>query len=243
MTRFDAFSPQERETIKKEIKQEIRSEDKRKRLIGCSVLFIVIVLAIGMPTLYVAAQFAKSGFFDVPVLSRSLYKPSEPVRAVIPLVGSKPEDIYRVLGTKVKYEPQTSQATFSVSESELTTLVQHSVASAPPNVLPFPIRTIQVAIDPDAVEIFAISPQKNRDATVRVRFKPTVKNGDLRADVAEIKIGSLVVPQKIGQLLFSAFSTLVTDSVTTAVANVGRLVDIGLDQGTARFVIVPTAPR
>lgn len=239
MSRIDAFSPQERESIKKEIKQEIRREERRRRLIGCGGLLLVVLLLIGVPALYVASLLAKTGFYDVPVLSKSLYKPSEPERTVVPLYGSKPDDIYRVLGTKVRYEPQTSQATFPVSESEITTIVQHSVAAAPPNTLPFPVRTVQVAIDPDKIEIYAISPQKNRDATVRIRFRPSVKGGELRADVQEIAIGSLVLPKKIGEMLFAAFGALVTDSVSTAVANVGRLVNIELDQGVVRFVIVP----
>ncbi len=243
MTRIDAFSPQERESIKKEIKQEIRSEDRRRRLMGCGGLLLIVLLAVGIPAFYVASQLAKTGFYDVPLLSRSLYKPSVPERTVVPLVGSKPDDIYRVLGTKVQYEAQTSQATFPVTESELTTIVQHSVASAPPKSLPFPVRTVQVAIDPDKIEIYVISPQKNRDATVRIRVKPYVKGGELRADVIEIQIGSLILPQKIGDLLFSAFGALVTDSVSTAVSNVGRLVNIELDQGVVRFVIVPSITK
>lgn len=242
MTRIDAFSPQERESIKKEIKQEIRSEERRRRLIGCGGLILVVLLIVGIPALYVASLLAKTGFYDVPVLSRALYKPSSPERTVVPLYGSTPDDIYRVLGTKIKYEPQTSQATFPVSESELTTLVQHSVAGARPNTLPFPVRTVQVAIDPDKIEIYVISPQKNRDATVRIRFRPYVKGGELRAEVQEIAIGSLVLPKKIGELLFAAFGTLVTDSASTAISNVGRLVNIELDQGIVRFVIVPSAP-
>lgn len=239
MSRIDAFSPQERESIKKEIKQEIRKEDRRRRLIGCGGLVLVVLLVVGLPSLYVAGMLAKTGFYDIPVLSRSLYKPSMPERDVVPLYGSKPDDIYRVLGTKVRYEAQTSQATFPVTESELTTIVQHSVASAPPNALPFPVKSVQVAIDPDKVEIYAISPQKNRDATVRIRFRPSVKGGELRADVEEIAIGSLVLPKKIGELAFAAFGALVTDSVSTAISNVGRLVNIELDQGVIRFVVVP----
>lgn len=241
MTRIDAFSPQEREAIKKEIKQELHHEATRKRLLSCGVLAAITLLVIGLPILYVSAQLAKTGFYDVPVLSKSYYKPTVPVRTVLPLFGSKPDDIYRILGTKVRYEPATSQATLPVSEAEITTLVQHAIAAAPPDVLPFPVRTAQVAIDAEMVEIYAISPQKNRDATVRIRFKPTVKGGELRANVEEIAVGSLIVPKKIGDLLFAAFGAIVTDAAAEQVANVGSLVDIKLEGGVIKFVVIPKA--
>ncbi|MEY4744155.1 MAG: hypothetical protein RL272_100 [Candidatus Parcubacteria bacterium] len=241
MTRIDAFSPQERESIKQEIKQEIKRDERRSKMLGCGGCLFAVILAVGIPTAYVASRLAKTGFFDVPLMSRSLYRPTVPERTVLPLVGSKPDDIYRVLGTKVKYDPQTSLATIPVSEAELTTLVQHAVATAPANALPFPIRTIQVAVDPDVIEIYAVSPQKNRDASVRVRFRPYVKGGELRADVGEIAIGSLVLPKKVGDFLFATFGTFVIDAATGAIANVGQLMNIGLDQGVVKFMIVPAA--
>ena len=239
MTRIDAFSSQEREAIKKEIKQELRHEGARKRLLSCGVLLVVALFVVVGPIIYVSAQLAKTGFFDVPVLSRSLYKPTVPARTVLPLFGSKTEDIQRVLGTKVRYDPTTSQATLPVTEAEITTLVQHAIAAAPPNTLPFPIRTAQVAIDPTAIEIYAISPQKNRDATVRVRFRPFVKAGELKADVEEIAVGSLLLPKRLGNLMFSAFGAIVTDAAAEQVGNIGRLVNIELEEGAVKFIIVP----
>ena len=149
---------------------------------------------IGVPMTYVAAQFAKTGFYDVPVLAKMLYKPSSPTRIVQPLFGTKPDDVYKVVGTKIKYDASTNLATLPVTESELTTVVQHAVANAPKETLPFPVRTIQVGLEKGAVEIFALSPQKNRDATVRVQFRPFVKGGELNAEVLEVTIGSLEVP-------------------------------------------------
>lgn len=225
--------------MKTEIKQEIRHEERRKRTVRLLTGLLIAFVVIAVPVLFVSAQLAKTGFFDVPVLSAWLYKPTMPTRTVIPLYGSKPDDIYRVVGTKINYDPQTSLAKLPMTEAEITTIAQHGVASAPPDQLPFPIKTMQVAIDPDSVEIYAISPQKHRDATVRVRFRPQVKDGGLKVNVQEIAIGSLIVPNKVGDMLFSIFGSFVTDSVSKSIGQVGTLSDIELEQGIVRFVFYP----
>lgn len=238
MTRID-ISPQERDALKKEIKQEIRHEDLRKKMIGCGSCALIVLVLLGVPATYVAAQFAKTGFYDVPVLAKMLYKPTTPTRVVQPLYGSKPEDVLKIVGTKIKYDAKTNLATLPVTEAELTTVVQNAVANAPADTLPFPVRTIQVALDKDEIEIFATSPQKNRDATVRVRFRPFVKGGELKVAVTEIAIGSLQVPKKIGELLFSAFGAIVTTSAGDTLQNLGTLVNVEIEEGIIRFIMVP----
>ena len=239
MTRIDPFSPEQREAIKTEIKEEMRAEERRKRLRRFIVTAAIAVAAIGIPLLLVCVVMAKSGFVDVPVLSKALYKSTSPTRVVLPLYGSKPADIYRVIGTKVKVDPNTSLASVPLTEAELTTLAQNGVASTPKDSLPFPVKSIQVALDPDAVELFAISPQGRRDATVLVRFKPRVKDGKLYADVERIAIGSLEVPKGVGNAVFAAFGAIVNESVVKVAAQVGTLIRIDLEKGIVRFVILP----
>lgn len=239
MTRIDAISEKEREELKKEIKQEIRHEDLRKKLIGCGGCLLFAIILLGIPSAYVLAQLAKSGFVDVPVMSRAMYKPLPPTRIVLPLYGSKPEDVYRVIATKVKYEPQSGFAKLPVTEAEITTVVQGAIVTAPPDMLPFPIRSAQVAIDDESVEIYAISPQKNRDATVRIRFRPYVKGGELRAEVHEVSLGSLTLNKKVGEFLFNAFGSIVVGATSDALDDLGSLVNVELDPGTIRFIVVP----
>lgn len=239
MTRIDPFSPEQREAIKTEIKQEMRQEERRKRLRRLAVGIAAAVLAVGIPALCVAAVLAKTGFVDVPVMSAWLYKSSAPSRTVLPLFGSKPTDIYRVVGTKIKVDPNTSLASIPLTEAELTTLAQQGVATSPPGSLPFKVKSVQVAIEPDFVEIFVVSPQKGRDATVLARLVPKVKDGKLSAEVVTIAIGSLVVPKGVGNALFAAFGAIVNESVVKAIAQVGTLTGVELGQGTVRFVILP----
>ncbi|HTM67976.1 MAG TPA: hypothetical protein VL426_01630 [Candidatus Binatia bacterium] len=239
MTRIDPFSPEQREAIKTEIKQEMRQEERRQRLRRALTILLGVLIVLGLPTVFVAAELAKTGFVDVPVFSAWLYKPSAPSRTVLPLYGSKPNDIYRVVGTKITYDPTTSLAKLPLTEQEITTLAQAGAATAPPNSLPFPVKSVQVAIDPDTVEIFAVSPQKKRDATVLVRFHPRVKDGHLSAEVEKIAIGSLVVPNKAGDLLFAAFGAIVNESVSRGIAQIGTLMSVETDKGIVRFVILP----
>jgi len=239
MTRIDPFSPEQREALKTEIKQEMRHEERRRRVVRLVSGLLIAFAIIAVPVLLVSWQLAKTGFYDVPVLAKRLYRPTEPSRTVLPLYGSKPDDIFRVVGTKIMYDPSTSLAKLPMTEAELTTIAQHGVAGAPPESLPFPIKTMQVAVDPEVVEIYVVSPQKNRDATVRVRFRPFVKDGSLKADVKEIAIGSLIVPKKVGEMLFSMFGAFVTESVAKSVGQVGRLNGIELDRGIVRFVFYP----
>lgn len=239
MTRIDAISSQEREELKKEIKQEIRHEEFRKKLMGCGGCLALALVILGVPTLYVLAQLAKTGFVDVPVLSRAAYKPLAPTRVVQPLYGTKPEDVYKVIATKVKYEPQSGFAKLPVTEAEITTVVLGAIANAPKEALPFPVRGAQVAIDEESIELFVISPQKNRDATVRIRFRPYVKGGELRAEVHEVSLGSLTLPKKVGEFAFNAFGSVVVGATAEALDDLGTLVNIELDPGVVRFIVVP----
>jgi hypothetical protein len=239
MTRIDGAAPSDHEALKKEIKEELKEEAFRRKLVGCGACAVVLLIVIGVPVLLGASALAKTGFVNVPLFSKALYEPSQPLRTVTPLTGTSSEDVMRIAGLRIRYNETTAIASFTLTETELTTLAQNGVRDAPPGSLPIAIRTAQVAVDPDLVEVFLISPRKERDATVRLRFTPDVREGDVVFDVREIVIGSYRVPLSVGNLLFDAFVEPTLRKVFEGAGPYERPVDIEAEDAKLRVDFRP----
>lgn len=240
MTRLDIpAAPADRSALKQEIKQEIKKEQMQAKLLGCGGCALILVVLLAIPTYVVAATLARTGFFNIPVLSERLYKPSEPVRRVMPLVGSNASAAMAAAGAKAKFDPHTSLLTLKLTETDLTTLAQEMVRTAKPGELPIPIRDIQIAVDEDRVELFAVSPQEGRDATVRLRFQPMVNRGVIDFEIQEALIGSLKVPKGIAQIAFGSLAETIAKGVLDATKDIGSLYSIATEKGAMRFLILP----
>lgn len=231
--------PINRDELKKVIRHELFFEIFRRKALGCLGWLLIAFLVLGVPTLLIASAFAKSGFADVPVLSRWLYEPSEPIRAVRPYAGTTTDDVLTSVGRRAKYDLHTGLVTVTVSETEFTTIVAESIATAPPDSLPFPISSVQVAIEPRTVELFAISPQEGRDATVRLRVSPTVASGKLGLEVRELRLGAQNIPKSLAQFGTSFLTGVVSRTISEQFAAAGELVDVETDIGELRLIMLP----
>lgn len=227
--------------MKREITQEIRQDDRRKRIMGCGGCLLAALIVLAIPTLYIASLLAKTGFVDVPVLSRALYRPSEPRRTVLPLYGTTPETMYRVLATKVTYDPAVSLATMPVTEAEMTTLLQHALFSSPEK-FPFAMKYAQIAIEPEELELYVVSPQKERDATLRMRFRPIVKDKRLEVELHEVVVGNLTLAPWMANAAFAVFGRTALAVASDAIIKVGTPINIELETGLMKFVIAPNVP-
>lgn len=240
--RIDATSQDDREKLKQEIRDEIRRDAFRRQALGCGCSVLVFLALTVLPAAYVAAQLAKTGFVDVPLFSRHLFHRSEPSREVLPLAGTPPDAMAKVIAAGATYEPKTQNASVRISEAQLTTIVNDALRNAPTDIMPFRVTSAQVAVDADAVELFLVTPQDGRDSTVKVRFVPGVRDGAFVGDVLSMEVGSFVVPDRIADGLFSAFGAYALSSVQSAIAGAGTLQSIDLAQGSMTFVIHVT-PR
>jgi hypothetical protein len=230
----------DREELKREIRQEIRQEELKKKLAGCGGCLVAVLIVIGLPTLWIASLFAKTGFVEVPVLTSWLYKPAEPERVVLPLGGSTSESVMRTIAGRVSAAPHLGLLTVAARENEITTLLVHAVWSAQEKDLPMKIRNVQVAVDNGSFEVFIVSPRGRRDATVLARVVPSVAvDGTLKAEVRELRIGALEIPHWAAQGLASATIAAVSGTIQTEIAKVGSIVNVETKTGELDLVIAP----
>lgn len=233
MTRTDDAT--EREALKDEIKGELKREGARRKAIGCGSCFLLMAAALAIPTFFVLSTLAKTGFVNVPLLSGWLYRPALPVRVVRPLVGSTREQVMQSIVSKVKYDQTTSSMSLMIGEMQATTLVQAMLDDA--KNLPFAASSVQAAVEPEHIEFYFVSVRPGRNATVRVRVFPEVKDGKIVLTVNELLIGSLNVPPSISRYLITVFGNETEKALNEFAAQIGQISDISLRKGTLTAII------
>jgi hypothetical protein len=238
MTKIDIGDQETRQTLKKEIIDEMQHDVRRRKVRNCLGCLFLVILAVTVPTAIVSVQLAKTGLVDIPLLTSRFYKPTEPSREVRPLVGSKSSDILLASASRAKPTLTLGFVTLSFTEAELTTLAKDGIAASGNN-LPAPLKSIQVAVDQDAVEIFAVTPQHGRDVTVRARFLPWVDAGQMKITPKELVIGGLSVPPSLSGALTLVLNKSLGEVLTSTISQIGHLVAVELDKGVLRLQIVP----
>jgi hypothetical protein len=198
MTVVDKISPEEREAIKKEVRDEVHAEmahDRKRRLLrrlGCFFLaFFFLIIA---PILVGAIIVAKSGILEVPVISSAVYQPIAPTRTVQPLTGSSADDVMKTIAASAKAGVATGSAVLTITEQQLTTIVAAGITQGTDTGLPFAISSAQVAILDGQMEFFLDAVQNGRQVPVLIRVEPTVSAGSLHFSVKEATMGSLPLP-------------------------------------------------
>ena len=225
MTRIETPPPQNREELKEELLQEIKGDENRRgrwRCLGCSALFLCVILA---PVIALSTVLAKTGLVNVPLLSRWFYRPESPRRVVVanPSGGGEIDAMLRQRST---VNPQTKLVTVRLTEADLTALLQKKVVG-------------QVVIDPDALEIFTSTRQNGREITVIAIFQPTVVDKKLMLNLRRVDVGDVVVPQFISRGVIDGFLRNELATVETSVAGLGQLEQLQMSQGTLTVVFRP----
>lgn len=239
MARIEPANVGEREALKSEIKKEIRQENFRRRLIGFGGCSLVVLVALAIPSFLIAATLARTGFYKIPFFTERYYKSSAPARRVLPLVGSNAENTVAAAVARAKFDPHTSLLSLTLTETDMTTIMQEGVRRAKAADLPLPVRDVQVAFDDEVVEIFAVSPQKAGDATVRARFVPSADRGTIAFRVQEVRIGDLTLPKWMAQAAFSAAGSAMSKAILAESGSIGTLFTIEFSKGSMRFFIMP----
>jgi len=242
MTRIEAKPADERDALKREIIGEIRGAETRRKAIGCgacALVWLVVILGLAW---FIGSTLAKTGIVRVPMFSAPSAESQRPMRQVAPLVGTKTEDIPKIVGLRAQVDPKTSRVAVTLREAELTSIVDHALVSGGAS-LPFPVKSAQVVVEPGFIELFVVSPRDQGTVTVRTRFVPKVDAvGRLELEVREVMIGSLALPSAIGELLFGVIRAPLNDAISTATGASGsRLYGVGLESGVLTLEF--TLPR
>lgn len=215
-----------REKMKKEIKEEIRRDEKRRKLvncIGCLTLKLVVLLAV---VLFTASLVAKTGLYEIPVLTNWLYHPSEPTRIVQPLIGYDGEQVMQNAMARAEYNGITSSFSISLSEQELTTIAAEA-AEKSDNESGFAIKSVQMTVSTDGIELFAVSPRSERDVTIKSLFLPSISdNGKMIFDVKTLEIGALDIPGVLVSPVSRIISGQLSDTLSLTDGGLGELQEV-----------------
>jgi len=227
--------------LKEEVRKEIRHESRRRFFVSCALYLVFFAFMLGLPFLLLAGIAAKTGLFQVPLLSGWLYEPSAPTRVVVPLVGSGPDAILASMAAKASFDPARGTAEMVLSEQELTTLLSASVTEASESgTLPIPLASMQAVLLGDGtMELYAITEREGNQAPVILTVTPEAVNGGLELQTEDFLIGAFDVPDFITNLVLDAFARSVTDSLESSLSGAGTLDDIAIEEGNIRVYLAP----
>jgi hypothetical protein len=236
MTRIENGGSQERQNIRKEIREELRGEDRRKGMVKFGGCLLTLLIFIGIPTAFVAVEAAKTGLVTVPLLTPMLFKEEGPSRVVMPLVGAKPEQVMQIAFARYSYDAATSLLTVPIREEEMTTVFRDAIDHAPPNTLPFPMKDVQLLVDDDDVEMFAHVSRAGHESSLRVRFHPVVVGGQL---TTLVRLGNLTLPHWMGSAITGTVGRAFITSFEANLSTFGKLEKVLLQKGTLKLVLKP----
>ncbi|OGL73822.1 hypothetical protein A3C96_03750 [Candidatus Uhrbacteria bacterium RIFCSPHIGHO2_02_FULL_60_10] len=237
-----ALTAADREALKDEIRGEIRAEMRHQArwrfLRGCGCSFLSLFFTLVLPVLLLAGAAAKTGLFDVPFLTKRLYKPTAPTRVVAPLVGTTAEQILAGLSAKAKIDPATGKITLPITESELTTILSAGLLEEGQAGLPFTINSIQTAIKPDGVEVFSEIKLQERASTLALKIIPQVVGGEIKVSLADIRIGALAVPNSFVDAIVPTLMKSFNESLNKGLGGGGALQAINLREGRLELIVM-----
>ncbi|MBU1028938.1 hypothetical protein KKE28_01900, partial [Patescibacteria group bacterium] len=213
----------DREQLKQEIKEEIKHDGRRKRIITVLITLFVMLAILSTPFLIVAVMAAKTGFVQIPVLTGWLYQPSNPTRLVVPLVGSDTETILNSAIARVDYNPNFNSLNFYLTEKELTTLLSSVINSEDKNPLPFQLDSVQAVLEDDRIEVYALTDGDNDSKVpILVSFVPRAEGGQLTIESVDVKIGAFKVPNFLAGLVVGSAANNLAGSVNSMLGDAGR---------------------
>lgn len=238
MTRHDTSDAEDREALKKEIKQELRQEALRRKAVSYGTCLALLLVAIMIPVIYVGSLVARSGLAQVPLLSDWLYEPSVPVRVVRPLVGSDSTAVFGQVAAGATYEPAVDELRVGMDEQQVTTVIREAMNDASAEgKLPFPVKDAQIAVTAEGMELFARIPRERRDATVLLRFTAAVERGKIRLDPTQLRLGALELPKSFASVVLGPAGSTVSEGISKGLRGLGTITRVDLEDGTLTVVI------
>ncbi|MEA3248967.1 MAG: hypothetical protein U9Q03_01260 [Patescibacteria group bacterium] len=230
-----------RDELKEEIRKEIKHDGRKKFLRHALLYLVFLFVMLALPFLLIAGVAAKSGLFQVPVLSSWLYEAPAPTRIVVPLAGATPESILASMSAKAAFYPARGVAELSLSEQELTTLIGTQLEqSSTDGALPFPITSAQVALlSNGSMELYAITERDGNQAPVILTVTPEIVNGGLELQAEEFMIGALSVPDFVSDMILESLTDSVMGGLEDGLSGVGALDGITVEEGNIRVSLMP----
>jgi hypothetical protein len=219
-----------KEEIREKVMDEIKDKKRKRRIIGCSLIFMAVCLLFG----FIGTGVAKSGLYEVPVLSKFFSSKATPQKLIVLTpeeLRDSEIDITQKLKNQVepKIEPGATGQKVAVSlkftEREMTAFLKSLESSGES-----PLRNSQVVVTPDEIEVFGELYTPNK-TYLTVSFRPEIWENELTISLKKFKIGSLSLPVSWGNFLANKFLESQMKSSEEAIRKIGKLEKISLGAG------------
>lgn len=229
--------PTEKEVLRKEIKKELKTSKRKKRLLQCGGCLGVVLIIFGALLFFIGYAGAKSGVFNVPVLSDKFYEEPEPVHQVI-VNEEQQENIENILSEKVggviesKISPENigKKVSFELplAEEELTALLRRNLIGQSEGEIK--VKDIQISVTPGYLELFVkFDLQALQTEPIFIfKFSPRIKEGRLELVPEDLQLGELGLPTRLGSLLIEGFLKDKLNQFSQTIAQFGELKEVEL---------------
>ena len=238
MTRVEFHNTVDPTEIRKEVHKQSRHRSGGSGSCGCGGCISLLILGFLGIIFFGVVIVAKTGLWEVPLLTERLYSSVEPVREVHPLGGYTNTDILQVIGLRAQYNPVSGQVSSFMIEEELTTLAVRGIEELGDDV-PFEIKNVQLAIERGFIEVNFSTPTKKRDVVIQFNMIPEAKNGKFGLLIEEIIIGGVTVPDFLGKTMVGIISNTVIKSMNASLSDIGTLSNIKLKKGVMDVYLNP----
>jgi len=231
-----------KELLKREVKQEIKKEFFRSELkgkfrkffrkIGCLLIVLFILFSLGVVG---AAAVAKTGLYNIPIISKIFYEQPEPLRTV--QIDKPVSQIMADLGWQVAGELASSQSsviTISLAESELTALARESFASSSLLRSRINIDTLQLAATSEEIEFFS-QLYWPKQTHLTVGFNLVVEAETIKLEMTRWHLGGLKMPLSLGNWLLNKFLSSRVDQMLSSVLQKIQVQEIKTAEGKIIF--------
>lgn len=220
---------------------KIKPDSGRSReVLTCTTAFLALVAAV---FLFISVTNSKTGFFDIPWLVAD-YVPEQPVRRV-PYTPMSWGELNQYVAMQVNRENQEHGPPLEVllSESQLTGMLVDSLGLGLRD-QSTEVRLVQMAILPDGMEMTVrLTWRKILNLDLSGTLVPSVAaNGDLHFEVAQAKLGHVVLPNS---WLWPVLRYVFTRDLGVWQIKVGDdfvIREIKLTDGTLELLFGPVTP-
>jgi len=195
--------------IKKQVEVDLRKQARRKKLFRCFSCLVLLIAVFGAVVFIGAWLVARTGLYEIPMISSWAFQVPEPVHRVDTSKGYTADDLLLSMRTDINNLIETqypgqllvSEASISLDEEIITAYLAETIQ---PSLVAsgFILNQFQLAVEPEAIEIFGYLSRGDRPVYVTITAVPTILEDDISLEIKQARLGNLPVPKSIISIFF-----------------------------------------
>jgi hypothetical protein len=247
MARIDTSKATSAENLKKEVRKQVevdlKKRARRKKLLKCGSCLFLLVIVIGGLFLAGAVLLAKSGLYDIPMISSWAFQEPEPIHEVVgeenldadDLLYSMQSEINDLIESQSPGQLQVSEASITLDEAAITAYLKEVVEPSL-NESGFQVRDFQLAVEPEVIEIYTEMTRQEMLFYISILAKPKIVNDNLGLEIERARLGNLAIPTSIIRLFFGPLIESVLKAFKIPTVGFVSLQDIELMYGKVKLI-------